>query len=79
MAKLLFLGTNGSESPTKSAFPFLGANGAVDAGHEAEIHLFGDAVVLMRDVVADSVLPVGWPPLKDILATTVKNKVPIYV
>ncbi len=79
MAKILYMGTNGSENPTKSALPFLGANGAVDAGHEAEIHLFGDAVVLMKDVVANSVVPVGWPPLKDILVTTVKNKVPIYV
>ncbi|MEE9399263.1 MAG: hypothetical protein V3V23_03245 [Dehalococcoidales bacterium] len=79
MAKILYLGANGSENPTKSVFPFLGANGAVDAGHEAEIHLFGDAVVLMKDVVANSVVPVGWPPLKDILATTIKNKVPIYV
>ncbi len=79
MAMLLYLGSNGSENPTKSVFPFLGANGAVDAGHEAEIHLFDDAVVIMKDVVANSVVPVGWPPLKDILATTVKNKVPIYV
>ncbi len=79
MAKILDLGTNGSENPTKSVFPFLAANGAVDAGHEAVVSLFGDAVVLMKDVVANSVIPVGWPPLKDIMATTVRNKVPIYV
>jgi hypothetical protein len=51
----------------------------VEAGHEAEIHIFGDAVVLMKNVVANSVVPVGWPPLKEILATTIKNKTPIYV
>jgi predicted peroxiredoxin len=79
MAKILYLGSNGSENPTKSVFPFILANGAVDAGHEAEVSLFGDAVVLMKDVVANSVVPVGWPPLKDIMATTIKNKVPIYV
>jgi predicted peroxiredoxin len=60
-------------------FPFILANGAVDAGHEAEVSLFGDAVVLMKDVIANSVVPVGWPPLKDIMVTTIKNKVPIYV
>jgi len=60
-------------------FPFLGANGAVEAGHEAVISLQGDAVVLMKDAVANSVVPVGWLPLKDILATTVRNKTPIYV
>ncbi len=79
MAQILFMGSNGSENPTKSVFPFILANGAVDAGHQAEVSLFGDAVVLMKDVVANSVVPVGWPPLKDIMATTIKNKVPIYV
>jgi len=79
MAKILYLGTNGSENPTKSAFPFILTNGAVDAGHQAEIHLFGDAVVLMKNVVVNSVIPVGWPPLKEIMATTIRNKVPIYV
>ncbi len=79
MAKIFFMGSNGSENPTKSVFPFILANGAVDAGHQAEVSLFGDAVVLMKDVVANSVVPVGWPPLKDIMATTIKNKVTIYV
>ncbi len=79
MARIFYLGTNGSENPTKSVFPFILANGAVDAGHQAEISLFGDAVVLMKDVVANSVVPVGWPPLKDIMATTISNKIPIYV
>ena len=79
MAKLVFFSTNGSENPTKAAIPFLSANGAVDAGHEAQIILFGDAVVVMRDSVADAIVPVGWPPLKDLLATTIKNNVPIYV
>ncbi len=79
MAKILYIGTNGSENPTKSVIPLLGANGAVEAGHEAVIGLVGDAVVLMEDAVANSVVPVGWPPLKEILATTVSNKTPIYV
>ena len=79
MAKLLYFSTNGSENPTKAVLPFLQANGAVEAGHEARIILFGDAVVVMKDAVANSVIPVGWPPLKDLMATTIKNQVPIYV
>ncbi len=79
MAKIFYLGSNGSENPTKAAFPFILANGAVEAGHQAEISLFGDAVVLMKDIVADNVAPVGWPPLKEIMATTIKNQIPIYV
>ena len=63
----------------KQCFPFLAANGAVEAGHEAVTTLMGDAVVLMKDAVANSVVPVGWPSLKEILAITVNNKTPIYV
>jgi len=79
MTKILYFGSNGSENPTKAVFPFLLANGAVEAGHQAEVSLFGDAVVLMKDEVANSVVPVGWPPLKEILATMLKNEIPIYV
>lgn len=79
MGTILNFSTNGSENPTKAVLPFLNANGAVEAGHEPAITLFGDAVVLMKDSVANSVVPVGWPPLKDILATTIANNTPIYV
>ena len=79
MAKLVFVGTNGSEDQTKAVLPFLSANGAVEAGHEPQVVLMGDAVILMKTVVADNVLPMGWPPLKDIIATTVENQVPIFV
>ena len=61
--KLAFVATHGSENPTKAVFPFLQAKNAIDAGMEAEVSLIGDAVVLMRDSVAASVVPVGWPPL----------------
>lgn len=76
MAKIAFMGTYGSENPTKAVFPFLYANAAVESGHEAQIGLIADAVVLKKDVVANSVMPVGWPPLKEILVTTIKNKTP---
>ena len=79
MGTIMNFSTNGSENPTKAVLPFLSANGAVEAGHEPAITLFGDAVVLMKDLVANAVVPVGWPPLKDILATTIANNTPIYV
>ena len=79
MGTIMNFSTNGSENPTKAVLPFLSANGAVEAGHQPAITLFGDAVVLMKDSVANAVVPVGWPPLKDILATTIANNTPIYV
>ncbi len=65
MATLMFLGSSGSEDPTKAVFPFILANGAVEAGHQAQVSLFGDAVVLMNDAVINSLVALGWPPLRE--------------
>ena len=79
MARELFIGFHGSEDPTKATLPFLMASGALDAGHETAIILMGDAAVLMNDTVADNVQGIGLPPLKELLAKVIQNKVPIYV
>ena len=77
--KMMFVGTYGSESPTHAVLPLLQAQGAVDEGHEAEVFFVGDAAVLMRDSVAKATVPVGWPPVADVLAKLVQHKVPLYV
>lgn len=79
MAKLLFMGMHGSEDPTNAAMPFIMANGAVSAGHEAQIVIANEAVDLMKQVVADNLMPFGWPPFKEILAEAVSHKIPIHV
>ena len=79
MASELFIGTHGSEDPTKATFPFLMANGALDSGYQTAIVLLGDAVVLMNNTVLDNVRGVGFPPLKELMAKVVAAKVPIYV
>ena len=79
MASELFIGTHGSEDPTKATLPFLLAVGAIDAGHKAAIVLMGDAVVVLDDAVANSVQGVGFPPIKELIAKVVENKVPVYV
>ena len=79
MAKLLFLGVHGSADPTNAAMPFIMANGAVQAGHEARIVLANEAVDLLTTAVADNLVPFGWPPFKEILAETLAGQVPIHV
>ncbi len=79
MASIAFWGFNGSENPTKAVFPFLLAVAAKDAGHQPEIHLAGDAVVLMKDAVINSVVPVGWPALKDLFRRTLEQGIPLYI
>ena len=79
MAKILYLGTAGSDDPTRAAFPIQWALGARDAGHEAEVFLAGEAVYLMKSTVADAVLPVAMPALKELIDEVVAQRVPIFV
>jgi predicted peroxiredoxin len=77
--KLLIKSAWGSDDPTKAAFPFLHANAFVEAGHEVQVFLLGEAVSLMRTPVANAVVRVGWPPLAEILTRTRALRVPIHV
>lgn len=79
MAKLLYQATCAAESPTRASLPFDLAIAAVGAGLEAEIFLLGEAVLLMKDVIAQNVLPVGAPPFKELLSSAIEKNIPIYV
>jgi predicted peroxiredoxin len=76
--KFLYLGTSGSENPTRAALPFFMAKGARDAGHDVEVILAGDAVVLFHPAVAKNVVPVGFPPLEELMAFARTNGIPVY-
>src|SRR4029077_13021601 len=76
--KILMKRAWGSDDPTKAAFPFLHGHALAEAGHDVQIFLLGEAVSLMRKSVASSVVPVGWPPLADVLAKVAEKKISIY-
>ena len=76
--KFLYLGSFGSEDPTRAGLTFVMAKGAKEAGHDVEIALQGDAVVLFNEAVAANVQPMGLPSLKELLAFTRTNKIPVY-
>ena len=76
--KILMKSAWGSDDPTKAAFPFSHGLALAEAGHEVQIYLLGEAVVLMRKVVADAVTPVGWPPVGDFLNKLKVKGVTIY-
>ena len=76
--KILLKSAWGSDDPTKAAFPFLHGDVLSEAGHDVQIFLLGEAVSLMRKSVAKAVVPVGWPPLAEVLAKLVAKKIPIY-
>ena len=78
MARILIMATSGSENPTKAGLAFFFAKGAVEAGHKPEVILAGDAAVLAKKTVADNVLPVGIPPLKELIQFALDNGIPVY-
>jgi predicted peroxiredoxin len=79
MAKILYVGTAGSDDPTRAGLPFNFAIGALEAGHQPEIFLAGEAAYLMKDPVMSAVQPVAMPALKEMVDTLVGRSVPVYV
>lgn len=79
MTKLLYVGTSGTDDPTRATFPFLMAKGAIDTGHETGIILMGEAAPLIKDSLYHQVQGVGIPPLKELIEFVVAHEVPISV
>ena len=79
MATILYVGTAGSDDPTRAGLPFNFALGALEAGHQPEIFLAGEAAYLMKEDVAAAVLPVGMAPLREMLEKLVEHRVQVYV
>jgi uncharacterized protein involved in oxidation of intracellular sulfur len=79
MAKLLYIGTHGTNDPTQATFPFLMAKGAIEAGHETGLILMGEAATLIKDSIAAQVQGVGIPPLKELAAFLHERQVRISV
>ncbi|MGH7302420.1 MAG: DsrE family protein [Candidatus Rokuibacteriota bacterium] len=77
--KILIKSAWGSGDPTQASFPFHHANAFVEAGHQVQVFLLGEAVSLMRTVVAKAVVPVGWAPLAEALDKVIEHRVPIHV
>jgi predicted peroxiredoxin len=78
-SRVLIKSAWGSADPTQATFPFHHANAFAAAGHPVQIFLLGEAVTLMRNAVAASIVPVGWAPLSEAMAKAIEYKVPIHV
>ena len=80
MPRLLYIATHGPDDPTKACMPLhLAVNGAAEAGIEAEVNLAGDAAVLIQDAYIDALVPLGLPPLKELMAKAREKGVRIHV
>ncbi len=79
MGKILAVATHATDDQTKSTGAFVAVIGALGAGKEVGIVLFGEAVYLAKKEVAKSVHGVGFPPLLELIDQVVEGDVPVYV
>jgi predicted peroxiredoxin len=80
MAKLIYVATHGPDDPTKACMPIhLAVNGAAEAGIDVEVNLAGDATVLIQDQYVDSLMPLGFPPLKELMAKVRDKGITVYI
>ena len=79
MGTILFSSTYGTDDPTRATLPFLGALGALEAGHQPHINLQGEATFLMKDYLVEQIHGVGWPPLAELMAKVIDQNIPISI
>jgi predicted peroxiredoxin len=79
MSVILFSSTFGSDDPTRATIPFVAALGAIEAGHEAQLGLLGEATYIIKDEIAAHIHGMGFSPLSEMWPQVVKHKVPVYV
>ena len=63
--KFLIHVTTGQHNPTKAALSFLVAKTALEEGHQVNFFLAGDAVLLLKDEILNSVTGLGTGKLSD--------------
>ncbi len=65
MAKFFVKSSWGTDDPTRAAMAFGHSNALARKGHSVRIFLVGDAVLLARGPIRESLHPIGWPPLSE--------------
>lgn len=76
---LMYVGLHGTDDPTLATLPFVVASGAGTAEIDACVVLLGEAAVLAKPGMIDSVRGVGFPPLSEVLQRVRDFEIPVYV
>jgi len=79
MGKFVFVLTRGLEDPTRVTRSFQLAMAAKENGHEVNLYLTDDAVVLVKEGMLDNVIAPTGDEAGSHFQYLVKNRVPIYV
>src|SRR5713226_1927896 len=67
--KIMMKSAWGSDDPTRASFVFAHGLALADAGHDVQIFLTGEAT-------ADQIMPVGWPPLREMREKVMAKHIP---
>jgi hypothetical protein len=76
--KIMMKSAWGPDDPTRASFPFAHGLALAEAGHDVQIFLLAEATSLLRKSMTDSILPVGWPPLRETLDKVVAKHIPVF-
>ena len=79
MGKILYIGTYGTDDPTRATLLFSLASGALDSGHEPIFFLMGEAVNLLKTSVVDSIQGIGNLPMREFVNKMLDNQVKFYI
>ena len=80
VTRILYITAVGPSDPTRASLALhLAANGAAEAGYEADIVLAADAAELIKPGVADSVTGLGIPPFAELLAKAQDKGIALHV
>jgi uncharacterized protein len=77
--RFMLIGLSGPEDPTRASLLFAWANALAEAGHTVRVELAGEATLLMRPPLTDSLTAPGLPALKSIMAKVQDHGVPIFL
>jgi uncharacterized protein involved in oxidation of intracellular sulfur len=77
--RFVLIGLTGPGDPARASLLFAWASALAEAGHIVRVELAGDAALLLRREVADSLVATGLPPLRDIMAKAEAHGIPIFV
>lgn len=72
-AKLMFILTSFWQDPDRVALPLVLGNSALALGQDVVIWLTLEGVNLAKSGVADTIIPKGFPPVKDLLAAFIEG------
>ncbi len=67
--KVVIIGTHGGEDPDRATLPFVVANAALAMDVKTTVILQGNAVTLAVKGAGENVQGIGFPPLKDLIAS----------